>query len=97
MLDNPSRRERTRAFFLIMHEENILHKNLLINKIKLKNCIQVFTHGHCISYQEPKIHTGGKTKFSTILKTQASFEKGGENIMKAQEMNDPKENSVQTK
>lgn len=31
-----------------MHEDNILHKNLLINKIKLKNYIQVFTHGHII-------------------------------------------------
>lgn len=41
-------KERTRTFFLIMHEDNILHKNLLINKIKLKNYIQVFTHGHII-------------------------------------------------
>lgn len=54
-------KERTRTFFLIMHEDNILHKNLLINKIKLKNYIQVFTHGHIIFFfnQEPKIHSGG--------------------------------------
>lgn len=46
-------KERTRTFFLIMHEDNILHKNLLINKIKLKNYIQVFTHGHIIFFFLP--------------------------------------------